>query len=90
MHNYIVIFSSTADANEAEVLRIFPEHHFEIVGGLVWAVASEKRTPSDVCRLLGIETDTKRAGVVVRADAFNGYFNRALWEKLNEWASDDV
>lgn len=77
-----------AISQEADVLAAvpdkFPDHHFEIQHG-VWAVAAANKTSGDICNALGINNDSKRAGVVVGASAYNGYFANTLWEKLQLW-----
>jgi len=72
---------------QAAVPKKFPKHHYSIQDG-VWALAAAEKTTGDICQALGIHTRderNERAGVVVRAGAYTGYFDRDFWEKLQLW-----
>jgi len=71
----------------AAVPKKFPKYHYQIQPG-VWALAASEKTTGDICRALGIHTRderNERAGVVVQAGAYTGYFDSDLWEKLQLW-----
>lgn len=73
---------------QAAVPKEFPKH-YEIQPG-VWALAASEKTTGDICQALGIHTrgqHSERAGVVVQAGAYTGYFDKDLWEKLQLWES---
>jgi len=85
MNRFIAI--SKDEGVLAAVPKQFPEQCYEIQHG-VWAVAAANKTIGDICVMLGIHPDDEhegRTGVVVDASGYNGYFNKALWEKLELW-----
>ena len=51
-------------------------------------MAGTNKVPSDICDTLGIGgngDNSGGAGVVFVLDAYNGFYNPSLWEKLNLW-----
>ena len=86
MNCFIVISPDTEKIQEA-VQENFPEYNHQIVPGS-WAVASETNGPSEVCKLLGMDEEKDAvAGLVCSLDAYYGFFDAALWEKLNLWVA---
>ncbi|MGI9310678.1 MAG: hypothetical protein ACR2P7_03990 [bacterium] len=69
---------------EVAVTSCFPDYNHEIMPG-VWAVAGDSPSPSDVTEILGINVDKGTSGVVLELGAYYGFFDAALWEKLNLW-----
>ena len=66
------------------VQSVFPRN-YAIMQDVLWAVASDLTTCADVSERLGMNPVERNRGVVTRIDEFYGYFDRALWEKLNAW-----
>jgi len=52
-----------------------------------WAVASGDRTCADVSERLGMNDETGRSGMVSRIGEYFGYYNRALWDRIEAWKS---
>ena len=61
----------------------YPGFHEEFIGG--WLVAADKKTSSDVAESLGMNATEKITGIVVKANAYNGYYSNSLWEKISLW-----
>ncbi len=80
----VVLRSGNADAKQI-IESKFENRHYTVLPDSVWVIASEKSAPSDICEMLGIQRNTGITGLVVRTDEYNGFFNRALWEKMSEW-----
>ena len=85
MNSFIVILPDTH--GRPSVPETFPDFHYEIIVDAVWAVGATETTCSDVCKKLGI-VEEERSIVVIKADDFYGYFDKALWEKLISWRDD--
>lgn len=83
--NCFVIVSPDKKFDPSLVTQAFRDH--SQVSDDVWVVAGEQGTCADVCDKLGIGTPTGTRGVVVKLDDYYGFFDRALWEKINEWRS---
>lgn len=65
--------------------------HFEHLHTLtdqLWAVGSKDATTADVCDRIGIGTN-KVEDVVVKIDDFQGYFDKALWQRPDAWEGID-
>lgn len=84
MKRYVVVVPPSG-VDSTMLAERFP-NHYEVVSDTVWVVAGERDTCADVCELLGIGPGGGKTGVVVRMDDYYGFFDRALWEKANEWA----
>ena len=85
MQCFLVAIPPGSSIKASSIGETFPEHH-QILPGLVWAVAGDQRTCVDVCEALGIGSNgLETLGVVVRMAEYNGFADRALWEKLNAW-----
>ena len=82
MNSFIVISSEQEKVRNA-VEAHFPERHYEVMPG-VWAVAGKDIVPSDICEKLDIK-DGGAVGVVCALTAYTGFYQSALWEKLNLW-----
>ena len=85
MHCFVIVTGGTNPLTKKVIQSNFREHNYEIVPERAWIVASELSTCADVCEKIGLNGKTKRTGVVVKADEYNGWFARSLWEKANEW-----
>ena len=86
MNCFIVISPHIEKVQEA-VQENFPEYNHQIAPGS-WAVASDRNGPSEVCKLLDMgEKNDAVHGVVCSLDAYYGFFDAALWEKLNTWVA---
>lgn len=62
----------------------FPQH-FPLAEDSLWAVAADENTCVDVCERLGITSIGGGPGVVSKIEDYYGFYDRALWEKLNAW-----
>jgi len=51
----------------------------------VWIVGSKDATSADLCGKLKIGDD--EPGIVVKATDYYGFANRAIWDKMNAWAT---
>ena len=80
--NRFIVISPNAEEIQTAVQTHFPAFNYEIAPG-VWAVAGANHGPSDVCEILDI--NDRCAGVVFSLDAYYGFYDQALWEKLNLW-----
>ena len=85
MHCFIVGSAGSNPLTEQAIQRHFPDHNYKIVPGKLWAIASELATCIDICQILGLNAESNRTGVVVKMDEYNGFFERGVWEKVNEW-----
>ncbi len=83
MKRFIVISPTDEDVNASLIAEKFPNKH-EVLDDRVWMVASRQTTCAEICEELGIGVDGKQ-GVVIKMDNFYGFYDRALWEKANEW-----
>ncbi len=83
--NRFIIISPDADRIKKMVREMFPDTNYEIMLG-VWAVADTDKVPSDIARMLCIDgTVADNTGVVFHMEDYNGFYDSALWEKLNLW-----
>jgi len=85
MECYAVIFDGEAEDAEEVIKREFPEKLRHEITPNVWMVASETTMPSAICEKVGFYVDGGKSGVVVRANSYNGYFSRDLWEQMERW-----
>ena len=81
---YFVI--GKGSALDAKVKSVYPNHHEVIDGG--WVVAVDNKTTSEVSESLGMNSKDKNMGVIVKAEAYYGYYNNALWEKISLWRDE--
>lgn len=63
----------------------FPDHYYALEENL-WVIATKLNTCADVYTKLAAE-NSKRS-VIVKVDEFYGFYDRALWDKLNVWIND--
>ena len=84
MPNYVIIAPSDSDLSEGDVQAKF-ERWLTIVPGHVWAVSTTISTCSDVRDSLRSKSDIGKTCVIVKANEYNGYARRDLWEKLEAW-----
>lgn len=82
--NRFIVISPDTDRVHVAVENNFSERHYQIMPG-VWAVASEGKTPSEVCEVLGISGKHGNTGMVFSLGAYYGFYDPILWEKLNNW-----
>ena len=59
--------------------------HYPPAEDSLWAVAADENTCADVCERLGITPSGSGRGVVSKIEEYYGFYDRALWEKLNAW-----
>ena len=83
--NCFIVISPTTEKIQAAVQKHFPDFNHQIVPG-TWAVASGRAGPSEICKILGISGEGDAGpGVVCSLNSYYGFFDAALWEKLNLW-----
>lgn len=89
MHRFLVVVPPGSTVQASTVNDTFPNHH-EVTPERVWAVAGPQSTCVDVCEALGIggRESSDATGVVVMIGEYNGFFERALWEKINAWETE--
>ena len=88
---YLIVGSGAASVDAETIQRVFPDNHHELVAGSVWAVAGQFATCADVCKAIGLGSfaeESELTGVVVRLTDYDGYSDRALWERLRTWAAN--
>lgn len=73
------------DLTATEIRQAYPEA-YNVPGG-VWITPSTEETCADVAEHLGMNSTRKKTGIVVAIGAFYGYYDSALWEKINAWKS---
>lgn len=91
MNIFIVAFDAPVQDGKTAIKKHFPEHHFEILENHLWAVGVQKKTTTgaDICKVLGISEAGNRAGVVWPLSNYYGFFDGALWQKLNAWQAHE-
>ena len=86
MNCFLIALRPDSKVGESAIHGTFPDHHILIQEGL-WAVAGTQSTCADVCKDLEIGSP-EGIGVVVKITEYNGFAERTLWERLNEWERD--
>ena len=66
-----------------EIRHAYPEAYE--VGAGAWVTPSPEETCADVAERLGMNNARQNSGIVVAIGAYYGYYNNALWEKINAW-----
>ena len=84
MRRYIVHFPSL---NEEKIEAALPVSRYRLAEGL-WAVGSTAKTTADLSEQLGIGKN-EITGVVVSMEEFYGYYDNALWQRLEAWGLAD-
>ncbi len=75
---------AATDITDAEVRSAFGARMMGVRDG-VWVVATAFPTCADVAERLGMNTNIGRSGIVVRIGEYFGFYNRALWDKIEAW-----
>ena len=75
---YLVYMPDAKDTIES----VFTDHH-NVADGF-WVVNTPISTCAAVCEKL--ETGENRLGVVFSLNEYYGYYDRALWQKLDAWS----
>ena len=83
MNCFLIALRPDSKVGESAIQGAFPDRHILIQEGL-WAVAGAQSTCADVCKDLQIG-QPEGIGVVVKITEYNGFAERTLWERLNEW-----
>ena len=83
MNCFIAILPPDSSYELNNVAESFPMHH-EVLSDRVWAVAGHQTTCAEVCKELGIG-EKGVPGVVIKMDEYYGFFDRALWDHINNW-----
>ena len=81
MNCFVVI--SPGGLSASAVTDAFPDS-YSVVEDTAWVIAGSQRTCSEVCETLGVGQEGPEI-VVVKMDDYYGFFDRALWEKVNDW-----
>ncbi len=89
MHCFLVVIPPGSTVQASAVNDKFRNHH-EVIPDRVWAVAGPQSTCVEVGEALGIgrRGTSDATGVVVKIGEYNGFFERALWEKINAWETE--
>ena len=87
MQVYFVL-SDQPDVHERIKKQYLDKHH-EVLNN-AYVVAVHNKTCSDVAIKLGINAEEKFTGVVVKQNAYNGFFSASLWEKIELWENLDA
>ena len=77
---YIVV----ATGLTAEDLSPHFSHVYHIQTGS-WVVASRMQTCTDVAGVLGMNSQGGTTGIVVKLGDYYGFYDKALWEKIEAW-----
>ena len=80
---YTIIASDGSSLTDQAVSSLF-EHSMVISAGHAWAVATKQPTAADVRDFIR-EADVGRICVIVKATEYNGYTERALWQRMEAW-----
>ena len=83
MQTYLVYISKGGE----NVTTCLPNTNFQLAEGL-WAVGSSAETPADLSEALGIGGGVV-TGVVVSMETYYGYYDNALWQRLEAWSRTD-
>ena len=81
MNCYLVVSPNVEDS---EIAAAFPNGWMPVMGG-AWVVASNDPICADVAERLGMNAERSKSGVVVRVGEYFGYYNRALWDRIEAW-----
>lgn len=82
MHLYVIVAPPDSSLSDDTMKRVFDQCE-SIIPGKAWAVGTEVSTCADVRDLL--RGDEPVSCVVVKANEYNGYTKRSLWEKMASW-----
>jgi len=81
-------FIVTSD-EAASVVQTIDDHYRDYsfqVTDQVWVIADDNaKTTFDICEKFGFNDKRKQSGAVFDVTNYQGFFNKALWEKLNTW-----
>ena len=84
MPNYFIIAPADSALTDHAVEEKFPRQ-FVIRPNSAWAVSSSHLTCSDVRESLSDAAAGQLPCIVVKANDYNGWAKRELWEKLDAW-----
>ncbi len=87
MKSYVIVAPPNSRIGDGDIGTHFPEH-VTIVPGTAWAIGTHLGTCADVRDKLGANPQLgqdRPTCVIVKANEYNGYASRALWEKLALW-----
>ena len=87
MTNYVIIAPTNSTLSDDHVGEQFPRN-VPIVPGCAWAIGTVLGTCGEVRDKLGAnptEGSDRPTCVVVKANEYNGYASKDLWEKLALW-----
>ena len=65
------------------------EHYprrYALLDDSLWVIAADEATPADVCQRLGIGPE--RSGVVTGLEVYYGFYDAALWQKIDAWSME--
>ena len=82
MNNFLVFMPGGSDSVKASFPQPYP-----LAEDSLWAVAADENTCVDVCERLGITPSGDVWGVVSKIEEYLGFYDRALWQKLNAWTA---
>ena len=81
MNCFVVIAPNNSDIGSS-IKQAFPQQH-AVVPDRVWIVAGPQRTCSEVSQVLSVGEGNP--GVVTKLGEYYGYFDRALWQDIEQW-----
>ena len=84
MTNYVIIAPPESALSDSLVDDRF-DRWIAIIPDRAWAVSTPLGTCADVRDRLRSKPSSENSCVVVKANEYNGYAKRDLWEKLEEW-----
>ena len=90
MPNYVIIAPADSNLTDERIASKF-ERSMAIRPDCAWAVSTPISTCADVRKeLVGADPPDgpQRLCVIVKANEYNGYATRELWEKLEVWGRD--
>lgn len=80
LHTYLI---ASGDLSSATVEEEFDECY--PVYKNAWVIATTLTTCAEVADKGGLSPKGKRTGIVVKLRDYYGYFDMALWEKIEAW-----
>ena len=80
MYQYIVVSDRLNDTD----IQSATTDMFKVYEN-VWIVRAEHNTCADMCVALSIDTHNQKWGIVAPFNTFYGFFDPALWQKVEAW-----
>lgn len=80
--NCFLVIAPTDSRVQPLVAKEFPRN-YTVIPDRVWVVAGSQATCSEVSKALEVEEGNP--AVVTKLGEYYGYFDRALWQNIEQW-----